>query len=136
MLIFPFRIMLSETIYHVILTAQFYARILFIFVNIYCQPSIRFLGNLEKFPFFIMSSLDHEYNNFSRIQFLLSIVYWTLSTWHVFPRCNNKLYQFNTSLTIFCSLYHEPRSDRLWLSHSLGWADIFLLLYTVLSFGF
>ena len=51
---------------------SFYARILFIFVNIYCQPSVRFLGNLEKFPFFIMSSLDHEYNNFSLIQFLLS----------------------------------------------------------------
>ena len=42
----------------------------------------------------------------------------TFSTWHVFPRCNNKLYQFNTSLTIFCSIYSEPRSDRLWLSHS------------------
>ena len=51
---------------------SFYARILFIFVNIYCQPSVRFLGNLEKFPFSIMSSLDHEYNNFSLIQFLLS----------------------------------------------------------------
>lgn len=45
-------------------------------------------------------------------------IIWTLFTWHVFPRCNNKLYQFNTSLTIFCSLYYEPRSDMLWLSHS------------------
>ena len=45
-------------------------------------------------------------------------IIWTLFTWHVFPRCNNKLYQFNTSLTIFCFLYYEPRSDRLWLSHS------------------
>ena len=51
---------------------SFYARILFTFVNIYCQSSVRFLGNLEKFPFSIMSSLDHEYNNFSLIQFLLS----------------------------------------------------------------
>ena len=86
MLIFPFRIMLSETIYHVILTAQFYARILFIFVNIYCQPSIRTLGHLEKFPFFIMSSLDPEYNNFSIIQFLLSnIMTLVLSLFNIYP---------------------------------------------------
>ena len=121
---------------------SFYARILFILVNIYCQPSIRFLGNLEKFSFFIMSSLDHEYNNFSLIQFLLSnimtlvlsiltIYHCILSHFMIETVCIFSLFNIFPDSMYFFPYWHERLALQLvaiggWFSDTFyGYLDFF-----------
>ena len=121
---------------------SFYARILFIFVNIYCQPSVRFLGNLEKFTFFIMSSIAHEYNNFLLIQFLLSnimiLVLSILTIYHcILSHFMIETVRILSLFNIFPdSMYFFSTGTSVWRCSWLQYSVDFLTLFTVIRIFF